>query len=58
MILMLKRKQYANKYVSFFHLRSFYLKFIQRALQCYYTLYKMKVTQITADFVVMSQRPL
>ena len=39
-------------------LKSFYFKFIHRALPCNYTLYKMKITQITADFVTMSQRPL
>ena len=39
-------------------LRSFYFKFIHTALPCNYTLYKMKITQITADFAIMSQRPL
>ena len=39
-------------------LRSFYFKFTHRALPCNYSLYKMKITQITADFAIMSQRPL
>ena len=39
-------------------LRSFYFKFIHRALPCNYTLYKMNITQITKDFVIMSQRHL
>ena len=39
-------------------LRSFYFKFIHRALPCNYTWYKMKRTNITVDFAIMSQRPL
>ena len=39
-------------------LRSFYFKFIHRALPYNHTLYKMKITQITLDFAIMSQRPL
>ena len=39
-------------------LRSFYFKFIHRVLPCNYTLYKMKLTQITADFAILSWGPL
>ena len=40
-------------------LRSFYFKFIHRALPCNYTLYKMKITQTDyCRFAIMSQRPL
>ena len=46
MKLTLNGKQYAPKYhIIPVKLRSFYFKFIHRALPCNYTLYKMKITQ-------------
>ena len=45
-------------YIIPIKVRSFYFKFIHRALPYNYTLHKMKITQITANVAIMSQRPL